>query len=192
MMRFTLSFLAVAALLGAACDRTGGNGMGDGPLALAESPAMAAIGADIDLSGDWDWHEKTHIYLRGGASMLFGVTPEGPITRLTCESTGTLAIPDGGATFTGTTAQSSMCWTATVPPFDPFPIFPNQLDLVDGRITGRAVSFTMDTGGFPCHYSGAIRVQDGVATGIRATGSCEVPRELGHDVIVEWLATRAP
>jgi hypothetical protein len=70
------------------------------------------------------------------------------------------------------------------------PPFPPALTLVDGHIRGRSIRFTLDTGGFPCSYHGSVRVVDGVATEIRATGSCAVPADIGTDEIVEWRAVR--
>jgi hypothetical protein len=59
-----------------------------------------------------------------------------------------------------------------------------------GQLTGRSFRFVIDTGVFPCPYRGSVRSHGGQVVEVKATGSCEVPSELGHDKILNWRAVR--
>jgi hypothetical protein len=189
MTRTALTLLVPLLLPSAACDTTRvSEPAGD---VQVETAALAVVGANVDLTGVWSWHEKTHIHVRQDYVGLFGIAPVGPVTHLICESSGQdLVIAQNGAGFSGQTSQSSACTVPQAPGVTPVPPFPPALTLVDGHIRGRSIRFTLDTGGFPCSYHGSVRVLDGVATEIRATGSCAVPADIGTDEIVEWRAVR--
>ena len=185
-MRRPFLFVAAAALAASAC---GPDRHPAAPVVeRAAAPAAAAVGANLDLSGAWDWSERTVIHLRPAAVPLFGIDQEGPITTLHCESWGELTIVDGGDTFAGSATQDSWCTTPGGQSFDPAP-FPPSLSLV-GEVRGRSLGFTAETGVFPCHYRGAVGMVDGSVGTMTATGHCEVPRELGQDRILGWTATR--
>jgi hypothetical protein len=193
--RATLIGSALALLLLPACDDAGPSA----PLAEGVTATTAASGqaptmqAALDLSGEWAWTESNRIMLRPPAVALFsGLAVEGPITTLMCHSTGGLTLSQGGSGLAGSMNQTSTCRTRTTPSFDPYPTFPHSLQIIGGEVQGRSIAFTLSTGpdSFDCHYRGAIRVTDGVATEIHATGSCDVPSELGTEKITEWKAVR--
>lgn len=185
-MRTTI--LVLVSLTGlAACSDEAGPTAADVP---AGPPAAAAVvGAAVDISGPWSWSERTHIRLREPGVAIFGIAAEGPITHLECEASGDLVIVKNGASFTGTATQSGWCTTRGGQSFDPSGVFPPVLQILDGHLEGRSMSFTVDVGAFPCPYSGSVRVEGGNATELRATGHCEVPREIGGDRIW-WSAVR--
>lgn len=174
---------AAVLLLGTACadDRT---------TVLPSDPSQAAlVNAAPDLAGVWDWSERTTLHLRPAAVALFGIAAEGPVTTLNCEAWGELTLSQNGAQFSGSATQNSWCVTKGGISFDPSAAFGPGWDLVDGRITGRNVSFTVQTVAFPCPYRGSVRVSGGQVTELSANGHCEVPKELGNDRI-RWSATR--
>ncbi|WP_412069166.1 hypothetical protein [Rubrivirga sp. IMCC43871] len=143
----------------------------------------------LDVSGTWDWSEVTHIRATPfAAEAVFGVTPEGPVTRLSCPSAGTLTVTQTGETFSGTSTQAPAVCTTHGGQTAPAP-FPPTLDIA-GEVRGRRLRFTFETGGFPCHYRGRLRASGGSPTEWRARGSCEVPPELGKDKILGFVATR--
>jgi len=157
--------------------------------AAGANEASAMPPGPPDLAGNWDWSETTNIRLTPPAAAIFGLAPEGPITRLECTSSGELSLTQNGDEFAGSATQSSSCRTGDGVVFDPFPIFPDSWAL-EGHLAGRSISFTIATGGFPCHYRGSATVSGGIAEALRATGSCEVPKEFGDDKILGWTATR--
>lgn len=193
--RATLIGSALALLLLPACDDAGPSA----PLAEDVTATTSASGfassmeAAIDLSGEWAWTESNRIMLRPEAVALFsGLAVEGPITTLMCHSIGSLTLSQSGAALSGPMDQTSTCWTRTTPSFDPYPTFPHSLQITGGEVKGRSIAFTISTGpdSFECHYRGAVRVVNGVATEIHATGSCDVPSELGTEKITEWKGVR--
>ncbi|WP_412061282.1 hypothetical protein [Rubrivirga sp. IMCC45206] len=143
----------------------------------------------LDVSGTWDWSEVTHIRATPfAAGAIFGVTPEGPVTHLSCPSAGTLTVAQTGETFSGTSTQAPAVCTTRGGQTAPAP-FPLALDIT-GEVRGRSLRFTFETGGFPCHYRGSLRATGGTPTAWRATGGCEVPPEFGKDKILDFVATR--
>jgi hypothetical protein len=184
------STLALTVLLAAGCGPdTGPTASNDMDPAAATSSA-ALVGPALDVDGPWVWSETTVLKLRPVAAAIFGIEPEGPLTHIECESWGELILTQNGAAFAGPSNQSSWCVTAGGHEFDPSGGFPASLDLVDGQLQGRALRFTFETGVFPCHYKGAVRVDGGQVTELHATGACEVPAELGNDKILNWTAVR--
>jgi hypothetical protein len=134
------------------------------------------------------------------AAPMFGVAPEGPRTILNCESGGVLTINQTGDTFTGSATQSSLCETKGGVQVVP-PPFPPALDVIDGRINGRHISFTFGAGPVPCPYTASVRVTGGSATALVGTGRCIVPGHpqsplpvppppLAPTKTIEWVATR--
>ena len=165
---------------------------------LANAPLAAA--APIDISGTWDWHEVSRVVLTEEAAPMFDVTPEGPRTILNCESGGTLTINQVGNTFTGFATQSSLCETKGGVQVVP-PVFPPALDVIDGRINGRHISFTYGAGPIPCPYTASIRMTGGTAEALVGTGRCIIPGHpqsplpvppppIAPGKTIEWVATR--
>lgn len=174
--------------------------------AIDESDHVAVLGgssnaqAPVDISGAWDWHETGRVNLTVEAATMFGVTPEGPRTHITCESGGTLTIVQTGDTFTGFATQSSLCESNGGQVFVPAP-FPPALDVVDGRINGRHIEFVFGAGPIPCPYKASARVEGGAVAALVGTGRCIVP---GHPQsplpvppppvaptkTIRWVATR--
>lgn len=175
-MRAPLSALVLAVALLIGCSD-----------AAPTAPDLAQAQPVPDVSGTWEWSEVTHIRATPfAAEVVFGVTPEGPVTHFTCPSSGTLTVVQSGATFSGTSTQNPSLCTTQGGQTAPGP-FPPTLDLVDGELRGRSLRFSFDAGAFPCHYRGAFLAS---TDEWRASGSCEVPPEFGTDKIVGFVATR--
>lgn len=151
------------------------------------APAMPA--AMSDLSGVYDFSETTEIKATPLAASFFGLVPEGPVTHISCASSGELTVVQNGADVTGVATQSSLCETKGGVVFDPFPLFPHGWEMA-GTVTGRSIEFTVGVGLFPCHYRGSVRASGGIADEIRATGACDLPKEAGNDKILGFVATR--
>lgn len=173
--------LVPAVTLGCAVD----SGSSIGPEAAT---AASPVGAALAVDGVWNWSETTVLKLRPPALPLFGIQAEGPITTVQCHSSGQLTLLQAGSQISGSATQSSSCTTAGGVAFIP-PAFPPGWNMT-GELRGRSLSFTVDTGVFPCHYRGSIRVQGGAPTELQATGSCEVPGVLGNDKILGFSAAR--
>lgn len=140
--------------------------------------------ADLDavtpnVAGEWSWSETTVLKLRPAGAGLFGIVAEKPITHVRCESSGILTIAQNGSNIGGSATQASTCTTkggvAVPAPFPPGWTF-------TGELRGRSIRFTVDAG-FQCHYRGSTA--GGV---LRATGGCDVPKELGSDKILGFVA----
>jgi hypothetical protein len=153
-------------------------------------PQFAAGSAQVaDLSGEWAWSETTVIKARAFiVPILFGIAPEGPITHITCATTGTMQLTQTGTTFTGSAQQSSSCVTkgglAVPAPFPP------SLQ-VAGHVTGGSFRFTFDAG-IACDYQGAIVARQKSALRLQGSGDCQIPdeRTIGHEFVRQFVATR--
>ena len=165
---------AVAAVLLTACS--------DGVL-LATAPVndhAARISTEaISVAGDWNWSSTEQLTVPDWVAAMFGMPSEGPVTRLVCESSGTLELIQNGSTFSGSGEQTSItCETGGgevfVPPAEFSPPF---FSVVEGTIRGRSIQFV--TGGpLPSTKRGVISAFDGgVAEALSATGRTIVP---GH------------
>lgn len=208
-MRITTRHIGRAAALaslslGIACADGAPTAPGDATFPTAgAAPTVApplAAAAEIDIDGNWSWHEVGRLVLTEEAAAMFGVTPEGPRTILNCESGGTLTIDQAGSTFTGHATQSTLCETRGGVEVVP-PVFPPALDIVGGRIDGRHLTFQFGAGPVPCPYTASVRVARGNAVALVGTGRCIVP---GHPQsplpvpppptaptkTIEWIATR--
>jgi hypothetical protein len=146
------------------------------------------------VSGTWDWEEVNQIVLPAEFGFLFGISPDGPVLRVTCHSSGELAITQVGDSFNGTASQQSTCETndGQPTPTNPFPQGPGAFE-IEGHITGRAVHFEALVGeGFFCPYNGSLRVNGGMATELHATGRCDVPIDAQPNVtkIISFDAVR--
>ena len=151
------------------------------PTAPSASLAVAASSVP-DVSGAWVWAAAGQLTVPASlVQRLFGIEPEGPITHLRCESSGTMQLSQTGATFTGSATRTAVtCETGRGHVFEPPAMaFPNSLPVADGVITGRAIHFLIGSvAGLGCPHNGAITSLDsGTATTLRASGRCILP---GH------------
>ena len=157
----------------------------------AASPRSAAP-TSVDISGIWQWTQTTLVQARPfTAAVIFGITPEGAMTHITCQSGGELTIVMlTESTFEGSATQSSTCRTRGGFEFNPFP---PTLQLENGVITGQSFRFDFTSGGIPCPQTGGIQVLDGQAVLLRGSGDCTLPDEhplLGSYKDVHFAATR--
>lgn len=171
----TLTCLALAAALAACGERTGPF---EPPAAIMAGVGPASI---ADLSGSWNWSRVELLTMPPFvAQLLFGIAPEGPVTKMTCEGSGELTLNQMGSTFSGVqTLLSATCETkggiVFVPPPQASPILS---DIVEGEIKGRSIHFVSVADILGCPHNGVISgVNGGTATGLKATGRCIVP---GH------------
>jgi hypothetical protein len=146
-----------------------------GPSALVTSPVP-------DVSGPWNWSGTGHLSIPASeVKRLLGIEPEGPITHLRCEATGTMAVSQAGTVFNGSATRSTgRCETGGGRVLAlPTATFPATLPIAEGLIEGRGVHFLLGAvAGLGCPHNGAIQdVVEGVATELRATGRCIIP---GH------------
>jgi hypothetical protein len=133
--------------------------------------ASAALTAQ-DIAGTWQWQETSQIAARPFAVAMFGIVPEGPITRITCVSGGELTITAvTQTTFVGSASQSSVCRTQGGVVFDP--VFPSPLQVVNGEIRGGSFRFDFITAGTPCPHVGAV--VHNVAVESCGIGDCALP-----------------
>jgi hypothetical protein len=155
---------------------------GDGPSRLV---GPAAVGASShaqsgppDVGGTWTWNSHEQLTVPPFvAQLIFGIQPEGPVTRIRCDTTGTLTLSQSGATFAGSATQQAVCETGKGHVFVPPPAaVPPTMDVVEGRINGHSIEFVFTGGLLSCPYNGVITsFANGTATGLRATGRCIVP-----------------
>lgn len=170
-----------------------------GPSAIKPSPAS--------VSGSWNWSAIEHLTVPPFvAQVLFLIEPEGPVTQLRCESSGTLMLVQSGTSFSGTGTQAAVCETGgghvfVSPPSGTAP----SVAISDGRITGNALRFVVNPGGgdLACPFQGRITEADGAtAMALRATGRCIVPGHpqspvpldpppAGTSKTLQWVATRS-
>jgi hypothetical protein len=147
------------------------------------SPFAAATPSVPDVSGSWNWSAVGHLTIPfSEVRRLLDIEPEGPMTHLRCEASGTMELIQNGATFSGSATRSSMiCETGegrVVEP--PLATFPSSLAVAGGSITGRGVHFLLgNVAGLGCPHNGALRHVDDEdrATELTANGRCIVP---GH------------
>jgi hypothetical protein len=148
--------------------------------AAPTGPSAIATSLVPDVSGSWNWSGSGHLTVPATeVERLLGILPEGPITHLRCEATGTMELSQTGATFSGVaTRNAGQCETGGGRVLElPAATFPNTLPVAEGLITGRAVHFLLGAvAGLGCPHNGAIQdVVDGAATELRATGRCIIP-----------------
>ena len=187
-MRERLPFvLSAAAFLLAAC--SGADLRDFQPTALPTAPAAPSIPAassnanassPADVSGTWNWSSTEHLtFPPFVAQLIFGIQPEGPVTQLRCDSTGTMHLIQSGGAFTGSATQTAVCETGRGHVFVPPPAaFPIALVVTDGQIIGHSIHFLSSGADIPCPFNGVITGFDnGTATDLSATGRCIVP---GH------------
>ena len=183
MRRIFLLSSSIATLLLVACsgDRAPFEPSANSPTAPSASSAIAASSVP-DVSGAWNWTAAGQLTVPSSqVQRLLGIQPEGPITHVRCEGSGTMHLVQSGATFSGlATRNPGRCETGGGRVIErPVMTFPNLLPVADGLITGRAVHFLLGSvAGLGCPHNGAIAdVDGGTATNLRANGRCIIP---GH------------
>jgi hypothetical protein len=153
-----------------------------GNLAVPTGPSALVTDAVPDVSGSWNWSGTGHLTVPSSdVERLLGILPEGPITHLRCDASGTMELSQMGRSFSGSaTRNTSRCETGGGRVLElPTSTFPNALPVAEGRIRGRAVHFLLGAvAGVGCPHNGVIQgVDEGAATELRATGRCIIP---GH------------
>lgn len=184
MRRICLLSSSIATLLLVACSGDGRAPLepsANSPTAPSASLAIAAS-AVPDVSGLWNWGGGGHITVPSSVvQRVFGIAPEGPITHLRCETSGTMQLTQSGTTFSGlATRTAGSCETGDGLVFvPPLTAWSNSLPVAEGLISGRSVHFLFGSvAGLGCPHNGAITgVDAGRATEITANGRCIVP---GH------------
>lgn len=194
----------IVMLLLAACS-DGNSNLATPPVPSVPTGPSALQSVSVpDVSGSWNWKAEGHISFPPLAAPIFGIEPEGPITQMWCETSGTMELIQAGTTFSGMATRTSLlCETgggrALVPPGG----FPDSLPVADGLLTGRGVHFLFSAlAGLGCPHNGAIiDLEGGRARTLSATGRCIVPGHpqspaplapppRGTSKDVTWQATR--
>lgn len=178
------STMLIPALLGGltliACrDDVAGLGASQSEGRAAALSLQGAGGSVVDVSGDWNWSDVSHLTLPVFVAELTGIEPEGPITHARCEAAGTMTLTQTGTSFGGVAMTNfQQCVTLGGQVFSsPDAGLPKAVG--DGRIRGASVRFSFSNVVVtPCPYHAVISgVQDGVARALRGGGRCVVP---GH------------
>jgi hypothetical protein len=181
-MRVSLPLSVIAMLLVVACTKSPATDELRSlvPTAPTAATALQSGGSPPDLSGAWNWSRVEQLTMPSWlAEFVIGIDPEGPITRATCEGSGTMTLTQTGATFTGTATQTTHgCETAGGQQFQsPGAAMP--IAVADGRISGRAIRFSFSNPTVsPCPHQATISaIQGDTAVALTGTGRCFVP---GH------------
>lgn len=163
------------------------------PPAAATDPAPTpAARAVPDVSGSWTFHERIVVLQPSELNGVIGAPArEEPMTKVVCQSEGTMELDQDGAAFEGTATQSVVCRVGDVSFVPPEFAFNPEFTLFDGRIRGHAVHFRTGHTLNVCKNRGSVRVQGGVVSEIRAVGDCPVPFDPGEHHSM-WYLKRAP
>jgi hypothetical protein len=205
MKAYLICGIGIVSFLSIGCE--GDTRAGFGPTGVPQTSSSAAhAGAPVDVSGTWAWISTELLTLPPFvAEFIFGIEPEGPVTQLRCETSGTMTLDADGRTFSGSTTQAATCRTGNGIVFVPPPgATPPELQVVDGSLSGHSLKFTLVDDGFTsCAFNGVITDFDqGAATGLRATGKCVIPGHpkssapldpppAGTSKTIHWTATRS-
>jgi hypothetical protein len=145
--------------------------------ALASSQALSAVVA-ADLGGPWLWQRSVQVTAPDWvAETVFGIDPEGPVTLIRCESTGTMELVQVDGAFTGSVVrQSNSCETHGGQVFqggNP------PTAITAGSVRGHSIEYLwVEEPGLLCPQHGVIaEAGDGTATRLAGTGRCIIP---GH------------
>lgn len=166
-MRLAAGILVMATFV-AACDQpTTGPAA---PIAAAGSH-HAAVSA-VDITGSWTYERVLRLTVPPwAAELVFGVVPEGPVTRLFCEGTGTLELVADGASFSGAATFGPR--ECTTPGGQTAVLGSPTVAIVDGVVHGRSIQFTwLEDGFLPCPYHAVVS-----GDAMNGTGRCIIP---GH------------
>jgi hypothetical protein len=142
------------------------------------SPTLGAVGQSANsdareatnLTGSWTWQETVESAIPPFIVEMIGqgIVPEGEITYLTCKGGGEITLTQTGDTFAGTATQGGTCMTAGGQgPFWP-PSFPPLLEVTNGVISGRDISWRFNN----CAYTAKV-----VGGGDKVVGqsACDIP-----------------
>lgn len=137
-----------------------------------------------DLTSRWTWNGTTESGIPPFIVEMIGLRPEGEITYLTCEDSGTMDLVQTGYTFEGTATQTLSCVTrGGQGPFSP-PAFPPTFTVTNGFISGKYTSFDFGT----CSFAAKV---GGSGTKLRGEGVCELPLPAPYFLILtNWKARR--
>lgn len=166
------------------------------------SPSPSA--ALVDVSGLWNWSNEERLTMPEIVAAMFGIPPEGPITQIRCESSGTMVLTQVGSSFSGPAERTSIsCETKGGFAFLPGPQFaPVFFDVEDGRIRGNSIHFVFGGAPLPTPSHGVVSASvGGVATVLKGTGRTIVPGHPhspvpvdpppgGTSTMIAWEATR--
>ena len=139
-------------------------------LAAGGQSATSGAAEEINLSGSWTWQETVESAIPPFIVEMIGqgIVPEGEATYLTCKGGGEIRLVQTGSTFEGTATQGGSCVTeGGQGPFWP-PSFPALLEVTNGVITGKDISWNFNN----CAYTAKI-----VGSGNRLVGkgACDIP-----------------
>lgn len=110
------------------------------------------------------------------AQLVLGIVPEGPVTHIRCESSGTMELTQLGESFSGIQYRDpNVCETRGGQRYEePKGMVP----VLEGRIEGRSLGFELEDPPLTCPQRGVItQIEDGTATRLSGTARCIVP---GH------------
>jgi hypothetical protein len=158
--------------------------------ALTIALAMTAISGEAtpeyDLTGRWTWEATTESAIPPFIVELIGqgIIPEGEITHLTCEGGGEIELVQTGETFAGTATQAGSCMTdGGQGPFWP-PSFPPVLEVSNGVISGKYISWDFNNCGFTAKVVGS-------GDKLKGEGTCDIPLPSPYFLInPTWKAQR--
>ena len=199
MRKFTMPTIGAALTFGAAmvlgsCADPESNGASlTGPDAHAATMHPSAATAP-SIAGDWVWSHRTVFVVPTpvAATVVPAAVHDhltGPVTRIECVVSGTMTLVQAGPQFSGTSTQLSDCALKTGPGFAMPIVYQSPFEVSNGTITGRSFTFNVGDG---CLNRGNLLVTDGVVTGWRATGACEIPIPVQPAVAktIIWRAER--
>jgi hypothetical protein len=131
----------------------------------------AAAAQSVNVDGVWNVDRVVQITApEWVAELIFGVVPEGPVTHIRCETTGTMELFQDGDTFDGTAASTSECETRGGQTFSSGTA---DIEILDGTINGRSIKFVW-IDDVVCPYKLSLSSD---ADRLSGTGRCIVP---GH------------
>jgi hypothetical protein len=173
-MRIARRFVGLAAVIAAAgCsagDLIAPDAAGNA-LAFGVNQSAASV---ADISGSWTLSRVLQLTVPPwAAELIFGIEPEGPVTHLRCETSGTMELTQSNGTFGGTAVATGTCETKGGQVFSRGGA---EISILDGEIRGQSVAFTWaEDGMLFCPYHGVISQDE--AGQMSGTGRCIIP---GH------------
>jgi hypothetical protein len=140
-----------------------------------------------NLTGPWTWRETTESAIPPFIVEMIGqgIVPEGEITYLSCVAGGEMElVQTGKKTFAGRATQAGSCMTeGGQGPFWP-PSFPPLLEITNGVISGKYLSFTFGS----CNFTAKVT---GSGDKLKGQGTCPIPLPPPYFLInPAWKARR--